>query len=147
MILFYLVGIIFSGFVFIQYQKVKPNQWDLCTHPCLGNRPRLLQGKAYTLQSLNPLSLSADTPLYFVKAYPMMIYGSCQCPWGKIWAELAAGPNHSNLKSWHVTTSDHLTSFLALQYTDSYMLIKRQKDREENALFCSFICPKANWET
>lgn len=29
-------------------------------------------------------------------------------PLGKISAKVAAGPSHSNLKSWHVTTSDHL---------------------------------------
>lgn len=39
--------------------------------------------EAHTLQSLNPLSLSTDTALYSGRAHPMMMYGTCQCPWGK----------------------------------------------------------------
>lgn len=84
--------------------------------------------EAHTLQSLRSLSLSTDTALYCGRAHPIMMYGTCQCPWGesvqKLLQVLAMATSRVDM-SQHWTTSN-FSSFCALEETDFFFFLRER---------------------
>ena len=96
--------------------------------------------EAHTLQSLRSLSLSTDTALYCGRAHPIMMYGTCQCPWGesvqKLLQVLAMATSRVDM-SQHWTTSN-FSSFCALEETDFFFFWEREAweaEEEDYILF------------